>query len=120
MFKSIFVTLMSNFQRHVKAREFGREGRESWLARREVEFYTPIVRSAPLGDFKKRWTRDVEDTSKRSSHYSVVGNRDLQDRDIGDWFRNLGSKIKGGLSTAETWLGNNWQTVAGVVAKFIP
>ena len=89
---------------------------------REVEFYTPIVRSAPVGDFKKRWTRDVDGVSKlkRSSLYSVLSSRDLENRGIGDWFQNLGNKIKSGLSTAGTWLGNNWQTVAGVAAKFIP
>jgi len=44
----------------------------------------------------------------------------LESRGIGDWFKNVGNKIKGGLQKAGGWVKDNWQTVAGVAMKFIP
>jgi len=98
-------------------------GTEAMLKKRtlllpETDLY---ARDLGIGEALQIVERNDQPTS--ASYAAREESVGVERRGIGDWFRNLGSKIKDGFSSAGNWLKDNWQQVAqvagNVATKFI-
>jgi len=109
------------------------------MIRREAEIFTEIARADEVNG--NLWARDassgislpilVEQKAPspvtqqgQNEPQGTVGPRSLEKRSkVGNWFKNLGHKIKSGFQKVGHWLKDNWQTVLQVgetVASKIP